>query len=102
MPACPRLPGRPRFSPVWQRLWCCRRLLPVEGQLIASHRPLWTTQFELIGQLDRLPQLHDFMVESHAKGRAELATLFSDIDPASPSARAVGAFHQALLAGVMV
>ncbi|GIH02564.1 TetR family transcriptional regulator [Rhizocola hellebori] len=81
-----------RFEAVWR-------------SIIASfpaHRPLWATQFELIGQIDRLPQLHDFLVQSQRTGRDELAQLFSAIDPASPSARAVGAFHQALLAGVMV
>ena len=81
-----------RFEAVWTSIIAS----------FASHRPLWTTQFELVGQVDRLPQLHDFMVASHQTGRAELASLFSDIDPASPSAHAVGAFHQALLAGVMV
>jgi len=81
-----------RFEAVWTS---------IIGSLPA-HRPLWTTQFEIVGQVDRLPQLREFLVQAQAKGREELATLFSGIDPASPSARAVGAFHQALLAGMMV
>jgi AcrR family transcriptional regulator len=67
---------------------------------LPKHRRLWSTQFELIGQMDRLPQLHDFLVEGQRTGRAELAGLFGHTDPAT--AGPVGALYQALLAGVMV
>jgi AcrR family transcriptional regulator len=67
---------------------------------LPKHRRLWSTQFELIGQMDRLPQLHEFLVEGQRIGRAELAGLFGHTDPAT--AGPVSALYQALLAGVMV
>jgi AcrR family transcriptional regulator len=67
---------------------------------LPTHRPLWSTQFELIGQIDRRPQLREFLVEGQRTGRAELAGLFGHTDPAT--AGPVGALYQALLAGVMV
>jgi AcrR family transcriptional regulator len=69
-----------------------------------SHRRLWGTQFELAGQLERLPQLREFLVTGQRVGRDGLAELFGQVDPAADPERArlVGAFHQALLAGIML
>jgi AcrR family transcriptional regulator len=66
---------------------------------LPKHRRLWSTQFELIGQIDQLPQLRDFLVEGQRAGRAALAGLFGHTDP--DTAGPVGALYQALLAGVM-
>lgn len=69
-----------------------------------SHRRLWAMQFELAGQFDRLPQLHEFLVTGQRLGRDGLAEVFGQVDPvADPAqARLVGGFHQALLAGLML
>jgi len=69
----------------------------------AAHRPLWAIQFELIGNVDHAPEIREFLVTAQRRGRDELAALFAGVDPATdaPGARQLGAFHQALLAGVM-
>jgi AcrR family transcriptional regulator len=77
-----------------------RRFEAIWTQVIGTfeaHRPLWAVQFELVGQIDRLPEVRAFLAEAQRRGRAELAALF---DGATADER-VGAFHQALLAGVM-
>jgi len=78
-----------------------RRFEAIWTQVIgtfAEHRPLWAVQFELVGQADRLPELRAFLAEAQRRGRAELAGLF---DGGTVADERVGAFYQALLAGVM-
>ena len=75
----------------------------VWGAVIASvraQRPLWTTQFELAGQVDRLPEIHDFLVAGQRQGRAELAGLLGGAE--GEDARLLGGLAQALQAGLAI
>jgi AcrR family transcriptional regulator len=82
-----------RFEAIWTRVL----------ETFAAHRRLWAIQFELIGNVDHAPDIRQFLVDAQRHARSELAALFAGIDPAADRsiARRVGAFHQALLAGVM-
>jgi AcrR family transcriptional regulator len=68
---------------------------------VRTQRPLWTTQFELAGQVDRLPEIRDFLVAGQRQGRAELAGVFG-AEPEGEDARLLGGLAQALLAGVAI
>jgi AcrR family transcriptional regulator len=83
-----------RFEAIWNRV--------IES--FVNHRPLWATQFELVGQIEHTPQMRQFFAEAQQQARPELAALFQNIDPGTDerSARVVGSFYQALLAGVAV
>lgn len=69
-----------------------------------EQRSMWATQFEIVGLIDHVPQVKEFLVNAQRYGRGELAALFHGIDPHDDpvTARLVGGFHQALLAGVML
>jgi AcrR family transcriptional regulator len=82
-----------RFEAAWDRV-------------IASFdrlRPLWVTQFELLGQIDHLPDIREELVAGIQEGRQGLAELFEGIDPAvePERARLVGTFYQAMLTGFL-
>ena len=66
-------------------------------------RPLWVTQFELLGQIDHLPDIREQLVAGVQEGRQGLAELFEGIDPAAEPERArlVGTFYQAMLTGFL-
>jgi AcrR family transcriptional regulator len=80
------------FEAVWNRT----------TESFAQHRPLCATQFELVGQLERSPQMKRFFMVAQQQIRQELPALFQSVDPGADerTARAVGSFYQALLAGV--
>lgn len=82
-----------RFEAIWTQVI----------ETFTAHRPLWAIQFELIGHIDHLPEMREFLVGAQRHARGELAKMFADLDPATDerTARLIGAFHQALLAGVM-
>ncbi|MEV0717394.1 helix-turn-helix domain-containing protein [Asanoa sp. NPDC050611] len=67
---------------------------------VRTQRPLWTTQFELAGQVDRLPEIHDFLVAGQRTGRTELAGLFGAAE--GEEGRLIGGLAQALLAGLAI
>ena len=69
---------------------------------VRDQRPLWTTQFELAGQVDRLPEVHEFLVAGQRQGRAELADLFGASGGDGEQERLLGGLAQALLAGVAI
>ncbi|MEO3807989.1 TetR/AcrR family transcriptional regulator [Sphaerisporangium sp. B11E5] len=80
-----------RFEAIWSRI-------------IESYdrtRPLWAVQFELLAQMERRPEVREAFAAANRQGRLGLAELFG-LDPAADEkkAMAVGAFHQALLAGM--
>lgn len=83
-----------RFEAVWTRV--------VES--LAAHRPLWAAQFEIFAQIDRAPEIRQFLADAQQQGRLGLASLLQNIDPAveGEKAQAVGAFYHALLSGVLV
>jgi AcrR family transcriptional regulator len=70
---------------------------------VRDQRPLWTTQFELAGQVDRLPEIHDFLVAGQRQGRTELAGLLGGGAAGDgEEARLLGGLAQALLAGLAI
>ncbi|SCE87170.1 DNA-binding transcriptional regulator, AcrR family [Micromonospora viridifaciens] len=81
-----------RFEAAWERI--------IES--FARLRPLWAIQFELISQMDRAPELREAFATANRQARLGLAEVFHRLDPAvdEPTALTLGAFHQALLAGL--
>lgn len=92
--SAPNSDPRGRYEALWTQV--------IES--FEAHRPLWSTQFELVGQLARFPHLRERLVSGQRHGRGELARLFGPVDPDSDpeTARLLGGVFQALLAGVMV
>ncbi|XVQ86687.1 TetR/AcrR family transcriptional regulator [Microbispora siamensis] len=88
------LDGAPaqRFEATWTRI--------IES--FARMRPLWAIQFELIAQMDRLPELREAFATANRQAKLGLAAIFEHLDPAADErkAMAVGAFYQALLGGM--
>ncbi|GAB3841468.1 TetR family transcriptional regulator [Dactylosporangium cerinum] len=91
-----------RFTAIWRRVI----------NSVGTNRPLWATQFEVLTQLERSPELREKFLGNApegAGGNAQeqaqfgLAALFDGIDPAAEPelARQVGAFYQVLLTGVV-
>jgi AcrR family transcriptional regulator len=82
-----------RFEAAWDRV--------VES--FARLRPLWMTQFELLGQIDHLPDVREQLVTGIKEARIGLAELFQGIDAqADPEgARLAGSFYQAMLTGFL-
>ncbi|GII34410.1 TetR family transcriptional regulator [Planotetraspora mira] len=81
-----------RFEETWARI--------IES--FARLRPLWAIQFELIAQMERMPELREAFASANRQARLGLAALFDGLDPVADEkkALAVGAFHQALLGGM--
>ncbi|MFD2763485.1 TetR/AcrR family transcriptional regulator [Micromonospora eburnea] len=81
-----------RFEAAWERI--------IES--FDRLRPLWAVQFELISQMDRVPELREAFATANRQARLGLAEVFHRLDPAAdePAALALGTFHQALLAGL--
>lgn len=82
-----------RFELYWTRV--------IES--FSTDRPLWIATFEIVVQLNHLPQLQQVLAEGLQDGRMAWAKLLLDIDPAADAkkAHAVGSFYQALLSGVL-
>jgi AcrR family transcriptional regulator len=81
-----------RFTAIWTELI----------ETLPAHRPLWTTQFEALGQVDRMPEVREFLARAQRQGRTELARLFAGDEPLDERAsQLLGTVHQALLVGVM-
>jgi AcrR family transcriptional regulator len=82
-----------RFEAVWERIIDSFR----------SHRALWAMQLEALTQSQHQPDVRAQLAGGLAAGRLGLAELF-DVSPAPATpavTAAVGAFHQALLTGVL-
>lgn len=80
-----------RFAAAWDRL----------AAELDRVRRLWTTQFELIGQIDHLPELRDLLVTGVREARTGLAELLEGTADDPERARLVGAFYQAMLTGFL-
>lgn len=80
-----------RFAAAWDRL----------AAELGRVRHLWTTQFELIGQIDHLPELHEMLVAGVGNARTGLAELLEGTAEDPVRARLVGAFYQAMLTGFL-
>jgi len=83
-----------RFVAIWSRV--------IDS--VTANRALWTTQFEVVTQLDRLTEMHLLWAESQVGAQNGLAELFHGIDflEEPELARTIGGFYQALLTGVVV
>jgi AcrR family transcriptional regulator len=82
-----------RFELYWTRV--------IES--ISQRRPLWVATFEVVAQLDHVPELRQVLAEGLEGGRALWASFLQYLDMATKEkqARAVGSFYQALLSGVL-
>ncbi|MEV0974551.1 TetR/AcrR family transcriptional regulator [Microtetraspora glauca] len=84
-------PGsRERFEEIWDR---------VAGSF-AAQRPLWTTQFEAITQLDHLPEMREAFGTGLEEARRGLAEIF-DPDADAETLRVTGRLYQTLLSGLL-
>ncbi|KAB8190699.1 TetR family transcriptional regulator [Nonomuraea phyllanthi] len=82
-----------RFEAAWDRV--------VES--FATIRPLWATQFELLGQIDHVPDVREQLVRAMAEAREGLAELFQGVEATGDPERRrlLGTFYQAMLAGFL-
>ncbi|MFI7706622.1 TetR/AcrR family transcriptional regulator [Nonomuraea sp. NPDC049480] len=82
-----------RFAAAWDRV----------AESFARLRPLWVTQFELLGQIDHVPDVREQLVRGIEEGRLGLAALFEGIEPGEDPERErlAGTLYQALLTGFL-
>ncbi|WP_433220823.1 TetR/AcrR family transcriptional regulator [Microtetraspora malaysiensis] len=79
-----------RFEAIWER---------VVGSF-TERRPLWATQFEVITQLDHLPEMREAFGSGLEEARYGLAEIFDpDADP--ETLRVTGRLYQTLLSGLL-
>jgi AcrR family transcriptional regulator len=83
-----------RFESIW-------------SYLIASferYRPMWSANFDLFLQMEHVPAIREGIGQALANAWSGLASLFLGVDEAKidrKTAHTVGAFHHALMIGVM-
>ena len=89
----PEAPMAERFETIWTRIL----------EVAATHRQLWAANFEVSPYIDSMPEVREVMAAAQEKAREGLAELFQGAGRlADPTAdRAVGAFHYALMTGVL-
>lgn len=89
----PQAPMATRFETVWTRVL----------EVAAANRQLWAANFEVSPFIDTMPEVREVMAAAQEKAREGLAELFMGAArSADPGAdRAVGAFHYALMTGVI-
>ncbi|MEV1178189.1 TetR/AcrR family transcriptional regulator [Nonomuraea sp. NPDC049784] len=82
-----------RFEAAWDRV----------TESFSRLRPLWVTQFELLGQIDHVPEVREQLVHSIKEARLGLAELFEGLEPGSDPERErlVGSVYQAMLTGFL-
>lgn len=77
-----------RFIAVWDRV----------AVSFQANRPLWSTSFELVAQIDHVPAAQEFFAATLCALRPELANLF---EGEGVSSAASGTVYHALLMGVL-
>jgi AcrR family transcriptional regulator len=90
----PRATPTERFEAIWSYLI----------QSFAAHRAMWVANFDVFLQMDHVPEIRQRIGEALQGARVGLASLFLNVDEAAINARTaqtVGAFHHALMIGVM-
>jgi AcrR family transcriptional regulator len=82
-----------RFEAIWNNV----------VELFATHRHLWAASFEILAQIEHVPDVRSAFIEANKQSRPGLARVFQGLDSAidEKAARVLGSFHQALLTGVM-
>lgn len=86
-----RTPPAERFERIWTRIL----------ERAMADRPLWAANFEVSPHIDALPEVRAVMAETQERAREGLAALFLGRPPVTAADRAVGAFHYALMTGVI-
>jgi AcrR family transcriptional regulator len=89
----PKAPLATRFETVWTRIL----------EVATANRQLWAANFEVSPYIDAMPEVREVMAAAQERAREGLAELFQGaVRPDDPAAdRAVGAFHYALMTGVL-
>jgi AcrR family transcriptional regulator len=89
----PDAPAAARFEIIWTRILA----------VAATHRQLWAANFEISPYVDTMPEVREVIAAAQEKAREGLAELFQgEVRRSDPGAdRAVGAFHYALMTGVI-
>lgn len=89
----PAAPLATRFETIWTRIL----------EVATANRQLWAANFEVSPYIDAMPEVREVMAAAQEQARQGLADLFQGaVRPTDPAAdRAVGAFHYALMTGVM-
>jgi AcrR family transcriptional regulator len=84
---------RERYEAIWGRV----------VELLGANRQLWTSQFEVLAQIEHAEDVRQVLTAGNVEGRPDLGLLFNNIDPEADGRQAslVGAFNQALLTGIM-
>ncbi|WP_406286013.1 TetR/AcrR family transcriptional regulator [Embleya sp. NBC_00896] len=82
-----------RFEAVWTRVI----------ELMDAHRMMWAANFEILANLDDLPEIRKVLADAQNQGRAGLVSVFLGVDGDGNEylTRTVGALCQALLVGVV-
>lgn len=83
-----------RFEAIWSYL--------IES--FAAHRAMWMANFDVFLQMDHVPEIRQRIREALQGARVGLASLFLNVEEAAidkRTAQTVGAFHHALMIGVM-
>ncbi|MGC0419156.1 TetR/AcrR family transcriptional regulator [Embleya sp. AB8] len=82
-----------RFEAIWTRVI----------DLMESHRMMWAANFEIIANLDQLPEIRRVLAEAQDEGRSGLVSIFLGVPEEGNEhlTRTVGALCQALLMGVV-
>ncbi|MEC4016537.1 TetR/AcrR family transcriptional regulator [Streptomyces sp. H27-D2] len=84
-----------RFEGVWDQMI----------ERFPHNRQIWAANFELMAQIDRLPEVREVLVKTQPEGRTGLAALFLGVDEDTldeKTGQVAGSFYQALLLGVMM
>jgi AcrR family transcriptional regulator len=89
----PQAPLATRFETIWTRIL----------EVAAANRQLWAANFEISPYIDTMPEVREVMAAAQEQAREGLADMFQRVgrivDPEAD--RAVGAFHYALMTGVI-
>lgn len=87
-------PPLERFAIIWTRVLAT----------FETHRQVWIATFEVLAQIERAPEVRQFLADALQQGREGLAKLFQNIDSAADTHKAqiVGSFYQALMSGLVV
>ena len=83
-----------RFETYWTRLY----------ESFAEQREMLAATFEVLAQMDRVPELRPVLAEGIEDGRRMWAAVLQgiDVDEDPAAAHAVGSFYQALFSGLLV
>lgn len=94
-PTAPGASAGERFTQNWSRVM----------ETFGTDRALWRIQFDMLGAMDRNPQLKEILSGANREARLALVAMFgdprgADAPPDDDEAELLGSFYQALLAGL--